>query len=101
MRDHYDHCELVLAGLWGGVRGALPSMQHAMQAWTALQTRVLGRTTDQEFLRAALWPTIRQSVLVHDSQFAFGPVAPFPVVGTMPPGCWVGCQWHQHARAPS
>ena len=64
------------------------------------RVEVPGKTTDQEFLRGALWPTIRQSVLAHDSQFAFGDPAPFPPGAAMPPGCWVGCQWRQHAAAP-
>ena len=101
MRDHYDHCELVLAGMWGAVRGALPPQTTAIQAWAARQNRVLGKTTDQEYLRTHLWPTIRQSVLSHDSQFSFGDGRPFPSVGGMPPGCWVGCQWRQHAAPPS
>lgn len=92
MRDHFDHPELVLAGMWGGVRRALPPMLETITAWFAAQQRVLGPTSDQEFLREALWPTIRQSVLVHDSQFSFGG-EDFPSPGTLPPGCWVGCQW--------
>ncbi|HEY1934395.1 MAG TPA: hypothetical protein VGG99_20495 [Acetobacteraceae bacterium] len=94
MRDHYDQSELVLAGLWGGVRGALPPMLPAIRAWFAAQRQVIGRTADQEFLRS-LWPTIRQSVLTHDSVFAFGEPRDFPAVGRLPPGCWVGCDWRK------
>ena len=97
MRDHFDHTELVLAGMWGGVRGALPPVLSALRAWEAGQ-KALGYTADQLFLRTALWPSIRQSVLAHDSLFAFGEVAAFPSVGGMPAGCWVGCPWHLHAR---
>lgn len=93
MRDHCDHAEVVLAGMWGGVRGALPPLLPAIRAWFADQSPLLGYTADQQFLREALWPTIRQSVLTHDSQFAFGPVRDFPALGRLPPGCWVGCQW--------
>lgn len=104
MRDHFDHPELVLAGMWGGVRGALAPILPQVAAWFAAQRRVLGVTADQEFLREALWPTIRQSVLVHDSQFDFPPAEPFPPYGALPPGCHVGCQWRQmppHAPVPS
>jgi len=45
---------------------------------------------DQCFLREEMWPTIRQSVLVHDSQFAFGNRRDFPGVGKMLPGHHVG-----------
>ncbi len=91
MRDHYDHSELVLAGMWGGVRGALPALVPAIRAWLANARQLPGKTTDQVFLREFLWPTIRQSVLAHDSQFGFGETRDFPSVGRLPPGFWVGC----------
>jgi hypothetical protein len=31
---------------------------------------MLNRTADQELLREVLWPAIRTSVLMHDSQFS-------------------------------
>jgi tetratricopeptide (TPR) repeat protein len=91
MRDHYDHSELVLAGMWGGVRGALPPLVPAIRAWLANARQLPGKTTDQVFLRERLWPTVRQSVLAHDSQFAVGETRDFPSVGHLPPGFWVGC----------
>jgi hypothetical protein len=100
MRDHYDHSELVLAGMWGGVRGALPPMVPAIRAWFASPRQVLGRTADQEFLREVLWPTIAQSVLTHDSQFAFAEARDFPALGRLPPGQWVGCRWERMRRPP-
>ena len=33
---------------------------------------VLNRTAAQELTREVLWPAIRTSVLMHDSQFSFG-----------------------------
>ncbi|MEJ0015979.1 MAG: tetratricopeptide repeat protein [Acetobacteraceae bacterium] len=91
MRDHYDHSEVVLAGMWGGVRGALPPLLPMMRAWVANPRYVLGKTSDQEFLRECVWPTVRQSVLAHDSQFGFGETRDFPTVGRLPAGFWVGC----------
>lgn len=91
MRDHYDHSELVLAGMWGGVRGALPPVLASFERFVASRRNVPGKTLDQEFLREALWPTIRQSVLVHDSQFAFGEREDFPAHARLPHG-WVGCK---------
>jgi hypothetical protein len=88
MRDSYAHSELVLAGLWGGVRAALPPMTKAIVAYA--ERFVSHRTLDQCFLREEMWPTIRQSVLAHDSQFAFGNRRDFPAVGRMPPGHHVG-----------
>jgi hypothetical protein len=91
MRDNYDHGELVLAGMWGGARGALPPVAPWAQRYLASRTDLAGRTADQEFLRDQLWPTIRMSVLTHDSQFAFGEHRDFPEVGRLPPGSYVGC----------
>lgn len=93
MRDHFDHSELVLAGMWGGVRGALPPLQALATAFLAQEARVQARTADQEFLREQLWPTMRQSVLAHDSQFGFGEVRPFPAWARLPDGCHVGGAW--------
>lgn len=90
MRDHINHSELVLAGMWGGVRGALPPLRPAAQAFLARGGAVPARTADQEFLRELLWPTIRCSAWVHDSQFGFGERQPFPPHVQLPPGCHVG-----------
>jgi hypothetical protein len=38
-----------------------------------------------------MWPTIRRSVLTHDSQFAFGERVDFPPQARLPPGIHVGC----------
>ena len=78
MRDNYDHGELILAGMWGGVRAALPPVGPWARRYLASRTDLPGRTADQEFLRDQLWPTIRTSVMTHDSQFAFGERRDFP-----------------------
>jgi hypothetical protein len=93
MRDHFDHSELILAGMWGGVRGALPPLQPLIDPFLAHRPGVLNRTADQELLREVLWPTIRSSVLVHDSQFAFGERRDFPRFSELPAGNHVGCDW--------
>ena len=90
MRDEARQSELVLAGMWGGVRGALAPMRAAMAAFASDPRMLRGRTADQEFLREVVWPTIRQSVLVHDSQFAFGERRDFPAVGGLLPGRSIG-----------
>jgi hypothetical protein len=88
MRDAYAHSELVLAGMWGGVVGALPAVGKAFIPF--VEQTIRHRTLDQDFLRERLWPTIRQSVLVHDSQFAFGEHRDFPRLGQLPEGHHVG-----------
>ena len=95
MRDHFDHSELVLAGLWGGVHGALPPLQPLIGDFLASRPGVLNRTADQELLREVLWPTIRSSVLMHDSQFNFGERRDFSPFATLPAGAHLGCDWRQ------
>lgn len=77
IRDNATHTELILAGLWGGCRGALPPLKPLMQAWLAGQSDVT-RFADQIFLREQVWPTLRQSVLSHDEWFDFHDARPFP-----------------------
>jgi len=91
MRDHYDHTDLVVPGMWGGVFGALPPVEHSARQYLASRDDILGDTADQEFLRDRLWPTIRTSVMTHDSQFEFGDKRDFPDVGCLPANCYVGC----------
>lgn len=95
MRDHFDHSELVLAGLWGGVHGALPPLQSLIGEFLASRPGVLNRTADQELLREVLWPTIRTSVLMHDSQFSFGERRDFSPFAALPAGAHLGCDWRQ------
>jgi hypothetical protein len=90
MRDDFTHADLVLAGMWGSVRGALRPMLPAITAFIGDTTELRGRTADQIFLREICWSTIRQSVLTHDSQFAFGERRDFPKLGRLPPGRTVG-----------
>lgn len=76
MRDAPTHTEVMLAGMWGGVRGALSPLQQAIIDYC--RDAPLSRTADQQFLRERVWPTVRQSVLVHDSEFQLGDSRPFP-----------------------
>ena len=76
MRDGLTHTEPMLAGMWGGVRGALPPVQQEIIDYC--QTAPLARTADQLFLRERVWPTVRQSVLTHDSEFTLRDSKPFP-----------------------
>ncbi len=101
MRDSYDHDELILAGMWGGVRDALPPVGPWAQRYLAARTDLPGRTADQEFLRDQLWPTIRASVMTHDSLFAFGERRDFPAVGRLPSGSYVGCDGRVMLNVPT
>jgi hypothetical protein len=85
MRDWPSHCELMLAGLWGGCTGAIPSMRDEIIDFLQ-KDKYASSHVDQYFLRNRIWPTARQSVLSHDSQFTFPGNQPFPVVPDAPVG---------------
>ena len=77
MRDSGSHTELLLAGLWGVVKGALPPMAQMIEAF--LQQPVQNaHFADQLFLRRFIWPFARQGIVQHDSLFGFMDGRPFP-----------------------
>ena len=88
MRDYHSHTELILAGMWGGIGGALPPLDQLLKEF---KPRIKATETfDQLFLRLAVWPTISQSLLSHDSVFqALGGI-PFPSYGNLPPNKHIG-----------
>ncbi|WP_082742125.1 tetratricopeptide repeat protein [Burkholderia sp. MSMB1078WGS] len=77
MRDYFTHTELLLAGLWGGCTGVLPRLTECMMTYSN-EHEGSSRFTDQHFLREILWPTVRESILNHDSLFGFHGALPFP-----------------------
>ena len=89
MRDWYTHTDLILAGMWGGVGGILPSPLDLFRASTGW--RVENDHIDQDILTDTVWPTIRHSLLIHDSVFTgtLGGV-PFPPFGGLPAGSHIG-----------
>ncbi|UOO82715.1 hypothetical protein LVJ83_04425 [Uruburuella testudinis] len=77
LRDGGTHTELILAGLWGAVAGAVPDMCGKIEAYVA--AGVSSRHfADQWFLREKIWPYVRQSLQGHDRIFGFMDAAPFP-----------------------
>jgi hypothetical protein len=90
MRDHPEHAELIMAGMWGGVGGLLPNLaDQAVQYYETHETK--WRWVDQDFLRDCVWPLVKNSSLSHDSQYLFGPNArPFPAGSELPNGDHVG-----------
>jgi hypothetical protein len=92
MRDFYSHTELILAGLWGGVPGALSPMRKLIAEWMKERKAIVYNqtTVDQIFLREKVWRIVKYSALVHDSMFDFGDKLDFPAVGTLPPWKHVG-----------
>ncbi|NVK19925.1 MAG: hypothetical protein HWE30_14595 [Methylocystaceae bacterium] len=76
MRDYATHTELILAGMWGGVRGALPPLVDMIKSFIN-QTKP-NRTIDQQFLRSKVWPTFKTSCLIHDSRHRLENTVDFP-----------------------
>ncbi len=68
MHDFYTHTELVLAGMWGGCHGIFENIEQLIRDFIATGRFLNTRVMDQHFLRYAIWPTIKQSVMIHDSQ---------------------------------
>jgi hypothetical protein len=77
IRDYYSHTELLLAGLLGGCAGVFDGLCSAMRTYALAHTHEQ-RVVDQHFLRKCIWPTVRQSLLTHDSWFGFLDAKPFP-----------------------
>ncbi|MEB5973767.1 tetratricopeptide repeat protein [Pantoea dispersa] len=77
MRDYYSHTELLLAGMWGGCHGVFHNVEQQMRDFIA-QYDGSERFTDQYFLKVALWPTVRDSILNHDDIFHFHHAQPWP-----------------------
>lgn len=77
MRDYFTHTELLLAGMWGGCHGVFRNLAQQMRDFMARYTGNQ-RFTDQYFLKVALWPTVRTSLLSHDDLFHFHQAQPWP-----------------------
>ncbi|AZD91806.1 MULTISPECIES: tetratricopeptide repeat protein [Pseudomonas] len=88
MRDCGTHTELMLAGLWGVVAGALPPLEQLTQSFFSAGVES-PHFADQYFLRQYVWPYARQSLLQHDSMFGFMQARTFPG-GPMPTDFHVG-----------
>jgi len=96
MRDFHSHTDLVLAGMWGGVGGALPDLNAQIDRY--LDDIAKPRTCDQNFLREIVWPVMRQSYLMHDSLFEVLDAQPYPPHAALPPGRHVGQNAVAHAK---
>ena len=77
LRDASTHTELILAGLWGAVAGAVPDMRGKIEAYLKqpLESR---HFADQFFLREHIWPYAKQSLRAHDRVFGFYGATDFP-----------------------
>lgn len=70
IRDSGSHTELILAGLWGAVGGAVPDMAGKLRAYFQQPLESV-HFADQFFLRHHVWGYVRQSLMAHDRLFGF------------------------------
>ncbi len=76
MRDHAIHAELILAGLWGGFTGVLPPLGPLAGSFVSQD---FSRFSDQKFLRANIWPRLREGAIMQIDDFAsLDGSVPFP-----------------------
>ncbi|MFD0917931.1 hypothetical protein ACFQ14_16115 [Pseudahrensia aquimaris] len=96
LRDFYSHSELMLAGLWGGVGGRIADIAELINTYTKSKkpNRLGVHNHDQLFLRGVIWPSVKMSLMQHDSVFGsqlkFPNVRNFPNVGRLHPKRHVG-----------
>ncbi|MEO0417071.1 MAG: tetratricopeptide repeat protein, partial [Verrucomicrobiota bacterium] len=88
LRDFISHTELILAGMWGGVGGVFPDLNEVLSYFKPRQKPT--ETFDQLFLREVVWPSIKASVLQHDSCFDALGAEPYPPFGNLPPDKHIG-----------
>lgn len=62
MRDHPHHTTPMLGGMWGAKRHAIPEMKELIEQWNKEDRW----QTDQDFLRAVIWPRYHHKVMTHD-----------------------------------
>ncbi len=99
MRDYATHTELILAGMWGGMRGALPPLNDMFKKYI-LESKP-NKTIDQQFLRQKIWPTLKTSCLIHDSRHRLENTIDFPVGTDLPEDKHVGQRFDAFLRPPS
>lgn len=76
MRDWWTHTDPILAGMWGGLGGALPPLAPLIADYRPKMMET--PNWDQWFLRDRIWPSIRSETLVHDRCFHGDASLPFP-----------------------
>lgn len=102
MRDHVQHSELMLAGMWGAHRGNLGPMTPKLRSFVGnigVKANFVHR--DQHFLRHEIWPVVRQSVYVNDENFGFGETHPYDPDYALPRSMHIGQDdWVHYRRKP-
>jgi len=74
MRDAVVHCDLILAGMWGGYAGVLPNMRDMIGP----SFNGHNKFADQDFLATTIWPIVKPDSLIHDRVYRCFGAKPFP-----------------------
>lgn len=77
IRDGGSHTELILAGLWGAVGGAIDDITGKLRDYFS-QPLISRHFADQYFLREKIWAYVKQDVFAHDRLFGFLNAHPLP-----------------------
>jgi hypothetical protein len=67
MRDHPNHSEAILGGMWGVKNPLLIDMENLIHAFSKQDSYQV----DQDFLREVIYPKISNDCMVHDEFFVF------------------------------
>ncbi|MBB70773.1 MAG: hypothetical protein CMF50_00040 [Legionellales bacterium] len=81
LRDNIIHCELILAGMWGGIAGVIPNMQKLIEEF---YTEDHAQFRDQGFLRTMIWPLIKDTAMTHDRYYRLGDTKGYSPYGERP-----------------
>lgn len=87
MRDHIYHMDLMLAGMWGGAAGVLPSIREQLLSSPKYYDN---RFADQAFLMNEVWPLVRDHLCAHDTYYHFNDGCDFPSAYRLPHPIHVG-----------
>jgi len=90
MRDNAIHAEPLLAGMWGGFTGLLPTLGPMLARFARSDH---SKFVDQRFLRRVIWPRIRGATLSIDDDDALGTSVPFPAQFPRRGRAHVGMSW--------
>ena len=69
MRDHPGHRPKILGGMWGVKRGVIQNMAELIEKYPKGDFYQV----DQQFLKAIIYPLVREDALVHDPIFEHKP----------------------------
>jgi hypothetical protein len=100
MRDHVQHHTEILGGMWGCVGGLFPNMSEIINKWLEENLSFTEKWTDQLFLRAVIWPLIKDKHMAHVNNVSNNYTnleRKFTV--ELPDGGFVGMQYDENGKA--